>query len=85
MSNAGGVVHVSSSLDDENLSLIWKEEGGPEVPGDPEDEGFGGALTRQVILNQFNGKLERDWELSGLRLRIEIPLSRLISPSGKRQ
>jgi PAS domain S-box-containing protein len=85
MSNAGGVVHISSSLDDENLSLIWKEEGGPEVPGDPEDEGFGGALTRQVILNQFNGKLERDWELSGLRLRIEIPLSRLISPSGKRQ
>jgi hypothetical protein len=50
------------------------------VTGDPADVGFGGVLTRQVILNQFNGKLERDWELSGLRLRIEIPLSQLASP-----
>jgi PAS domain S-box-containing protein len=81
LSQTGGMVRISSSLDDESLALTWTEEGGPEVTGDPEDEGFGGVLTRQVIVNQFNGKLERDWEPSGLRMRIEIPLRHLRIPT----
>ena len=78
LSIAGGVVQISSRLDGENLCLTWREEGGPEVAERPEGEGFGGVLTRQVIVNQFQGKLEREWHAGGLVMQMEIPISHLM-------
>ena len=81
LSTAGGVIAVGCSLDDETLRLTWKENGGPEIVEAPQEEGFGGMLTRKVILNQFRGKLERDWLRKGLRVRMEIPLNTVTSKS----
>ena len=78
LSIVGGVVQISSRLDGENLCLTWREEGGPEVAERPEGEGFGGVLTRQVIVNQFQGKLEREWHAGGLVMQMEIPISHLM-------
>jgi PAS domain S-box-containing protein len=84
LSTAGGVVRISCALDGENLCLTWREEGGPEVAEAPEGEGFGGVLTRQVIVKQFRGKLARDWRPSGLVVQMEIPLTHLTPQSSSR-
>jgi two-component sensor histidine kinase len=74
LSVAGGAVKISCRIHGENLGLSWREEGGPEVAEFPEGEGFGSVLTRQVIVNQFKGKLEREWHAGGLVMQMEIPL-----------
>ena len=73
LSQAEGLVQISCSLEKQNLRLIWREEGGPEVAGEPENEGFGGVLVRKVIVNQFRGTLEQEWRPTGLVVRMEIP------------
>lgn len=57
--------------------MIWKEAGGPQVEAPTEPEGFGSVLTRQVIINQFGGRLDRNWERDGLVVIFEIPLAHL--------
>ena len=84
LSAAGGVVQISCSLDREVLSLTWREVGGPEVAERPEGEGFGDVLTRQVIVNHFKGKLEREWHPGGLVVQMEIPITHLIPQSSPR-
>jgi two-component sensor histidine kinase len=84
LSTEGGVVQISSCLEGENLRLTWTEEGGPKVVKRPEEEGFGSVLTRQVIVNQFQGKLEREWHAGGLVMQMEIPIPNLIPQSTTR-
>ena len=77
LSTEDGLVHISCSLEGEHLRLTWQEEGGPEVHRPVQQEGFGGVLTRQIILNQFRGSLDRDWNRSGLLVQMEIPIAHL--------
>jgi PAS domain S-box-containing protein len=77
LSNVEGLVRISSSLESDSLSLIWSEEGGPVIEGPPTHEGFGGSLTRQVVVNQFKGTLNPEWRPRGLVLKIQIPLAHL--------
>lgn len=78
ISKQDGTVHLSCTKEAETLYLTWKEVGGPPVEGPAEPEGFGSVLTRQVIVNQFLGKLERNWGREGLVATFEIPLARVV-------
>jgi PAS domain S-box-containing protein len=77
LSTADGSVYLTSSLQAGTLQIAWKEVGGPQVEAPREPEGFGSVLTRQVIVNQFRGKLERSWERDGLLVSLEIPMAHL--------
>ena len=57
--------------------MTWKEQGGPSIEGPPEREGFGGGLARQIVSNQFKGRISNEWNKSGLVTKIEIPLEHL--------
>jgi two-component sensor histidine kinase/integral membrane sensor domain MASE1 len=74
-----GVVHVDCSEASGQLSLRWKELGGPLTNGTPSGEGFGGSLTQRIIKDQFGGQLSRTWEREGLIVRLSVPLDRLKS------
>jgi len=73
-----GVVRVDCARDDETLRIVWKEEGGPELAAPPSEEGFGSVLTRQVVMYQFRGKIERAWHNDGLVVEMEIPLHQVM-------
>jgi PAS domain S-box-containing protein len=74
LSADGGVVRVDCARDDATLRIVWREAGGPGLGEPPSEEGFGSVLTRQVLLNQFRGKIERAWSRDGLVVEMEIPL-----------
>ena len=77
LSTADGTIHLACSIEGDHLHANWKEVGGPQVEVPAEPDGFGSLLTRQVIVNQFGGRLERNWERDGLVVTFEVPLGQL--------
>lgn len=75
LSVAEGRVRITTSVVGDQLVLTWTEENGPPVSRPPALSGFGSRLTEISVVQQLGGKLERDWTPSGLRVRMEFPLS----------
>lgn len=64
---------VASDVSQPTLVIDWEESGGPLVNA-PERLGFGSRLLQQGITRQFKGSARLDYDPSGLRCRMEIPL-----------
>ena len=78
LSTAGGRLAVSWEVDrglkGPTLYLVWIETGGPTVRS-PGERGFGTRLIERGVVQQLNGMAVVDFEPSGLRCRMEIPIS----------
>ncbi|HLZ01705.1 MAG TPA: HWE histidine kinase domain-containing protein [Bradyrhizobium sp.] len=77
LSSPDGVVHLDCSLDPDALLLRWREVDGPRLQGEPDDEGFGGLLTRRIIRDQFGGELSKAWHPDGLTIELSVPAKHL--------
>lgn len=64
---------VASDVCHPTLVIDWQESGGPPVNA-PQQLGFGSRLLQQGISRQFKGSARLDYDPSGLRCRMEIPL-----------
>jgi two-component sensor histidine kinase len=77
LSSAQGRLAVSWSIANgvraPTLVITWQETGGPRV-SEPERLGFGARLLQHGISRQFKGATRLDYEPSGLRCTMEIPL-----------
>jgi two-component system CheB/CheR fusion protein len=77
LSSPTGHVDVDWSVANDELRLVWKEQGGPLLDGPPESEGFGSRLVRATVKGQLGGELARDWRPEGLIMRLSVPLASL--------
>lgn len=77
LSTPSGLVRIDWSVADEELSLAWREEGGPALDGAPVHEGFGSTLARGSVTSQLGGRLSYDWNPSGVVVHLAVPLPRL--------
>jgi len=77
LSSATGQVKVEWQTD-EDLHLSWTESGGPRVDASAHNMGFGGVMIEATVAI-FAGTIQRDWQESGLILRLTVPLSRVCS------
>lgn len=71
-SKAGGRVSVTWTLRGRQVTLVWRESGGPAVVP-PVREGFGSSLKVNVV-RQLSGTLSRKWEPTGLVVEVAFPL-----------
>lgn len=71
-SRGGGRVAVTWTLEARQVMLVWRESGGPAVVA-PLREGFGSSLQVNVV-RQLNGTLSREWEPTGLVVKVAFPL-----------
>ncbi len=71
-SRAGGRVSVTWALDGRQVTLVWRESGGPAVTA-PTREGFGSSLKVNVV-RQMNGTFSRNWEPAGLVVTVTFPI-----------
>jgi PAS domain S-box-containing protein len=62
--------------DDHMLVLEWKESGGPPVADAPR-RGFGFRMIERALAADLGGEVKLDLDRSGLRCRIDAPLSRV--------
>jgi PAS domain S-box-containing protein len=77
LSSAAGHIAIDCRMDDTRLTLTWTEHGGPLVR-EPEGLcGFGTWLAETTVRGQFEGEIERDWRPEGIRIRLQIPRTRL--------
>lgn len=77
LSAPAGHVTVNWEIVGEDLRLSWREEGGPEVPGEPAARGFGTVLADTTVARHFNGQLVRNWRPVGLTAELTVPLAKL--------
>jgi two-component sensor histidine kinase len=74
LSNAVGTVQLTWTLDGSEFRLEWRECDGPPVTT-PASRGFGSAMLQRALPLEVDGKVEMDFDPSGLRCTIIAPLS----------
>ena len=72
-----GTLDVSSTADEQNVTLTWAESGGPTVLAAPEVQGFGSKMISRSISQQFDGALTYDWRPTGLVVTLRMRKDRL--------
>ncbi|RYG20510.1 MAG: PAS domain S-box protein [Caulobacteraceae bacterium] len=77
LSAVGGRVEVTTVKDDGRFVLTWQETGGPPVSGPPQHTGFGSSLATLSVEGQLGGRLERNWDVGGLRVVADLPATAL--------
>ena len=77
LSCAEGVLDVSSKAEGDRIDLVWAETGGPSITGQPELTGFGSRLVARSVSSQLGGKLDYDWQESGLVVTIGMRSDKL--------
>ena len=55
------------------LRFRWTEHGGPPV-APPSRQGFGSRLLQRVLTTQLQAEVKIDFDATGLRFRMELPL-----------
>jgi PAS domain S-box-containing protein len=86
LSNNAGRVEAKWSLDstgagEETFTMNWRETGGPPVTA-PEKPGFGSAIISSVAEVSLGGKVELDFQVSGLSWRLRCPAKEVLDGSG---
>ncbi|MFE1598764.1 PAS domain-containing protein [Methylobacterium sp. ID0610] len=77
LSATGGRVEIHSRREGAALSLLWRERGGPTVPGQPQRRGFGSLMVARSTVGQLGGTIQHDWASEGLTMRITMPIENL--------
>ena len=52
--------------------MTLQESSGPRLGGQPNHEGFGGFLTRQIVIGQFRGQVSHEWNPEGLTVHLSL-------------
>jgi len=77
LSCPSGFLDVSSAIDGDYVNVIWAETGGPTITEEPVLTGFGSKLIARSVSGQLGGKIEYDWQESGLVVTVRLRQDRL--------
>lgn len=75
LSSEAGVLDVSGSVIDDAVRIIWTEQGGPEIHGQVEKQGYGSKLVRQTAEDALGGAISYDWSTSGAVVTLDVNIS----------
>jgi PAS domain S-box-containing protein len=78
LATADGILRITTSLADDQLTLDWQERNGPPVMADPTHTGFGRQLVEISVVSQLGGTLDYDWAADGLGVAIRVAPDRLV-------
>lgn len=73
LSKPEGHVAVEWDDSDQQLTLTWRETGGPPVK-EPQKDGFGLTLIRGEVVSRLGGNVETIFAPEGLQVQISFPL-----------
>jgi two-component sensor histidine kinase len=77
LSRGSGTVDIRWTVDDDTVTLDWKERGGPIVRGPPPTGGFGCRLVTETVERTFSGAQRHRWLPEGVEITLRLPLERL--------
>ena len=79
LSSHAGSLDITSKADDTDLTIIWSENGGPEVNEPPKMAGYGSRLMDRSVSSRFRGSLDYDWQRTGLVATLKMRKDTLAS------
>ena len=79
LSRSDGKLIISTGTDGSNVTMRWREQGGP-TPVAGQASGFGSRLITLSVEGQLRGKLEKRWEPDGLIVDVTVPADALLRP-----
>lgn len=76
LSARAGVLDISGSAEEEDLVLVWAENGGPPLTHRPQLHGFGSKMITRTLA-QVRGEIAYDWQPAGLVATLRLRKDRL--------
>lgn len=70
-----GAVEIEWDADEKDISLQWREAGGPTTK--PSERQGNGVRLINATTHQLGGKIEYDWRPEGLIVRLRLPIASL--------
>lgn len=74
-----GTLDITGSMEDENVRIVWTEQGGPEVAVPVELSGYGSGLIRRALEDQLRGSVSYEWLKSGALVTMILSGDRMAS------
>lgn len=77
LSSVTGTLDVSSTVEENEVIIVWTERGGPAVIAPAELGSFGSKLLRRSITSQLNGSVHHNWSEEGAIITLRMDKNRL--------
>lgn len=77
LSSPEGLVDITSTIDGDDVFVVWTETGGPVLDHAAEMRGFGSQLVSRSVSDQLGGELSYDWQQSGVVVTLRLQKDRL--------
>lgn len=77
LSTSTGTLDVSCNTQNEQVTVVWTERGGPPVEAPGDEVGFGSQLIRRSIAVQLRGSIRYSWDRDGVVATLIIDKERL--------
>lgn len=72
LSSETGTLDVSCDGQENDVVIVWTEQGGPKVTRADGDGGFGSKLINRAIADQLGGSLHCDWAEDGVIITLRM-------------
>jgi two-component sensor histidine kinase len=72
LSSATGSVHISCSVEDKDVIMVWTEKGGPTLTVPRGQAGFGSKLVHASITGQLGGIISFEWPTDGAIVTLRV-------------
>jgi two-component sensor histidine kinase len=72
-----GTLDVSCSAQDEAVTIVWTESGGPKVKPPTGPGGYGSKLVERSVTRHLRGAIEHDWAEDGVVVTLRVDPARL--------
>lgn len=72
-----GALDVSCVAEDEVVTLVWTESGGPKVTAPKGKAGYGSKLVERSVTGHLHGSIDYDWDEDGLVVTLKFDPERL--------
>ncbi|UIJ74156.1 sensor histidine kinase [Aurantimonas sp. HBX-1] len=77
LSTDTGILDLSGTTEEDDVTLIWTERGGPSVEAPESAEGYGSKLVRRSVAGQLGGTIDYDWSDEGVVVKLALNGERL--------
>lgn len=71
-----GMLDITGSQTEAEVTMIWTERGGPSV-APPASEGYGSKLLNRSVSGQLGGSIENNWSEEGIIVTVTMSAQRL--------
>jgi two-component sensor histidine kinase len=72
LSIATGTLDVSGKIIDDQVEIVWSEQGGPQITPPSKVEGYGSQLVARTMQGSLGGSISYSWPAGGVHITMRI-------------